>query len=315
VVQFGDVRFAIDLPFFWLLRRTGIPMADVCHNVRPFRRSGALTAGSTLNGRLYRSLYRLFDRVFVHFEANRRTFQEDFDLPREKVSTILHGNQDVFRELGRRGRPVGALRAELGLSPDDRVILFFGTLSRYKGTDLLLEAFPGILAAEPRAALVLAGFPQPGFDLEAHREEARRLGLEERVRFHARYLPSEDVPAWMALADVVAYPYRTVFQSGAIHLAQTFGRPLVATKVGAFPEVVAHGTTGLLIPPDDAAALRDAVSLILARPDMAHFLGRRAALDASVRFDWMRPAGIVVGEYGRMLGRAAMNGMPGDDEG
>jgi len=304
VVQFGDVRFSGDLPFFWLLRLSGLRLADVCHNVLPFEHAGPSVSRSRLARHLYGRIYRAFGRVLVHFEGNRRLFLEAFPVEPERVAAIHHGNQEIFRELASPDVTPLGVREDLGLAPDDRVVLFFGTLGRYKGTDLLVEALPVILAAEPKACVVLAGYPLGGFDRKEHEALARSLGVEARLRLSLGYVPSEAVAAWMEMAEVVAFPYRSIFQSGALHLAQTFGRPIVATEVGAFPEAVRQGETGLLVPPGDPEALGQAVGSLLADPERARRLGEAAAGDARERFSWERAARIVLGEYEDLLGEA-----------
>jgi glycosyltransferase involved in cell wall biosynthesis len=287
LVLLGDIRFPGDLAPILLLRLLGFRLADICHNVAPYSPN---TAGgfrrSALDRFLYRRIYRCFDRVFVHFEDNRRAFLADYGLPPGRVVAIPHGNEAIFEEL-RDAADVAmdeaGLRRELGLAPSEPVLLLLGTLSRYKGIDLLLKAFARVA---PRARLVLAGFPAADFDLAAHQALARELGIADRVLWVPRYVESEDVAAWMDLASVAVFPYREVFQSGALAIAQTFGVPIVATAVGAMPEAV--GGSGLLVPPGDPDALASALLSILEDPDLARRLGERARQDARERFSWER---------------------------
>lgn len=281
LVLLGDIRFPGDLAPILLLRLLGLRLADVCHNVAPYAAGGFRR--SALDRFLYRRIYRCFERVFVHFEDNRRAFLADFRLPPEQVVAIPHGNEAIFEELRDPKVDEGSLRRELGLAPDEPVLLLLGTLSHYKGIDLLLEAFARMA---PRARLVLAGFPAADFDLPAHQALARELGIEERVLWVPRYVESEEVAAWMDIASVAVFPYREVFQSGALAIAQTFGVPVVASAVGAMPEAV--GGSGLLVPPGDPEALAAALLSILEDPDLARRLGERARQDAYERFAWER---------------------------
>lgn len=305
LVQFGDLRFPLDLLPVRLLRRQGLLLVDICHNVYPFavRPSGELVRSSVAVRALYRRLYREFRLVFVHFQENRRRFLEAFPLDPEKVVTIPHGNEEIFLKIQDPSRTPGLLRRELDLAPEDRVVLFFGSLTRYKGVDLLVRAFPRILREEPRARLVLAGFPLADFRIDGLQALVRSLGVEERVRLVSRYLPAGEIGAWMELAAVAVFPYRTVFQSGALHVAQTFGVPMVATRVGAIPEVVIHRESGLLVPPEDPESLAAAVVEVLRNPDLALRLGTRAHQEARSRFAWERVAREVVAAYEKLLGK------------
>lgn len=304
VVLLGDIRFATDLAPVHLLRARGQRLADICHNVRPFALGGAASGGfrrSRLDHFLYRRLYRRFDRVLVHFERNRIAFLETFGLPPERVVCVPHGNELLFEELRDPSLDAGALRASLSLEADAPVVLFFGTLARYKGVDHLLEAFAEVHRATPRARLVIAGFPHTDFGLEAHRALARRLGVEGAVRIEPRYLASGEIATWMALASVAVFPYREVYQSGALAVAMTFGVPVVATRVGAIPDVVDDGGSGLLVPPGDLPALAAAIARVLGDGQLARRLGARAAADARDRFGWDRVATAVLQALGSSI--------------
>jgi glycosyltransferase involved in cell wall biosynthesis len=299
VVQLGDVRFASDLVWLLALRLLGLRLADVCHNVFPFaggpggglpRRSGAWRA-------LFAAVYRCFDVVFVHFESNRRALLDAYRLRPERVAAIPHGNEAVFEELRDGARTPDLIRAQLGLAPDEPVVLLLGTLTAYKGVDGLLQAFPRVRAAVPSARLVVAGHPAPDFDAEAVGERVRALGLDGAVHIVARYVEAPDVAAWLEMASVAVFPYRAVFQSGAVVLAQTFGLPVVATRVGAMEEEVEDGRTGLLVPPGNEVAQADALTALLSDPRRAREMGELGRDRARTAFSWDLVAGLVRARY------------------
>ncbi|MCU1231387.1 MAG: hypothetical protein JWO97_4271, partial [Acidobacteria bacterium] len=104
--------------------------------------------------------------------------------------------------------------------------------------------------------------------------------------------------AWMRLASVIVFPYRDIYQSGALHVAQTFGAPIVASRVGAMQDVIKHEVSGLLVPPETAGALGDAIIRLLADEPLARRLGARAAEDAQGPFSWRENARKVLAAYG-----------------
>jgi glycosyltransferase involved in cell wall biosynthesis len=287
VAQFGDIRFATDLFPLAAARGAARLSADVCHNVHPFSATGGF-ALSPLQRALYRRVYSGFDAIFVHYDANVAEFARTFPDSASRVTRIVHGNEEIFRELASAIITPRSLRLELGLRDNDRVVLFFGTLARYKGLDTLIEAF----ARVEDAVLVIAGFP-----LDSIPETGSRM------RVVPRYIEAEAVSAWMGLADVIVFPYRTVFQSGALHVAQTFGVPIVATRVGATPEVLRDRESGLLVEPEDPAALAQAINQLLADRSLAQRLGETAAHDATTRFSWSGIAATMLGTYESLLAR------------
>jgi glycosyltransferase involved in cell wall biosynthesis len=296
VVILGDIRFPFDLFPLMLLRRKARRLVDVCHNVHPFATGGAkagLFDRSRWREVFYRRIYRLFDRVFVHFERNRSEFLQSFGVPAERVTVIVHGNEEIFRDLRAPGSDAPALRARLGIAPDVPVVLFFGTLSRYKGIDILLQAFPAIHRATG-ARLVIAGFPSPDFDMRMHKELAKTQGVDAHVTWVPEYVDSGDVAAWMELTSVIVFPYRDIYQSGALHVAQAFGVPTVATAVGAMVDVVTDGESGLLVPTEDVEALANAVTRLIQDPTLAARFSQRAIEDARGPFSWTSVARTVI---------------------
>ena len=296
IVLLGDVRFPFDLFALRLLRRQTRFFVDICHNVHPFAaggKAGGLFDRSASKRWFYRRIYRLFDFVFVHYDRNRREFIETFGFDSKRVGTIVHGNEEIFRDLRDPSVSASALRRRLGIGEKEPVVLFFGTLSRYKGTDTLIRSFPKIQAATG-ARLVLAGFPFHDFNLAEHQELTRSLGIDKNVVWVPEYVKSEEIAAWMELASVIVFPYRDIYQSGALHVPQTFGVPIVASAIGAMQDVIENEVSGLLVPPENEDALAEAVTRLLENPELASRLGARAAADAQGRFAWTTIAGTIL---------------------
>lgn len=298
VIQLGDIRFGTDLvPILWLGRASKV-IVDICHNVRPFS-GGSASSGrfelSSLQRFLYRRIYARFDTIFVHYRVNAKEFATTFPDSAHKVVPIVHGNEEIFRHLSRSDVSAESLRERLGVEEEKEVLLFFGTLSPYKGLDLLLDAFESVAKRNGRAMLILAGYAMSPFDPEEYLAEASRRGLDSRVRIVNEYIPSGEIAAWMRLARAVVFPYHSIYQSGALHVAQTFGVPIVATRVGAMEEVIRDGESGLLTEPGDAADLASGLLALLDDESLAERLGDRARADALERFSWSGVARVVLG--------------------
>ena len=148
-------------------------------------------------------------------------------------------------------------RASLGLPPGVPVLLFFGFIRPYKGLRVLLEAMPRILLHLPDARLVVAG--QCYDNEKSYRDLIGSLRLGDHIRFDSAYIPNGDVPTYFSAADVVVQPYVAATQSGVAQIAFNFDKPLITTDVGGLAEVVHHEFNGLLVPPEDAERLADAV--------------------------------------------------------
>ena len=161
-------------------------------------------------------------------------------------------------------------------------IVCLGRVVRDKGFDVALAAFARVRDDFPDARLVIAGDGPERAGLIA---EAERLGLGGAVELPGWVVP-ELVPELLARASVVAMPSRWREAFGLVALqAALAARPVVASRVGGIPEIVANGLTGLLVEPDDPEALAAALSLLLADPPRAAALGRAGRERALERFD------------------------------
>ena len=153
--------------------------------------------------------------------------------------------------------------AEVGASAEPPEVLYVGRLSPEKNVDTLVEAVGDL-------NLVVAGDGP----------------LRERVPNALGAVPHAEVERLLERASVVVSPCEREGFGLAAAEAMAFGRPVVAAAGGALLELVADGETGLLVPPRDAAALREAVERLLGDRELRERLGRAARERACERFGW-----------------------------
>lgn len=168
-------------------------------------------------------------------------------------------------------------------------VLYVGRLdrtSRWKGVRHLLDATRTVAETVPGTVVELVG---AGDDVEELRAHARRLGIEEFVRFRGSLRGAELVAAYQA-ATVVVLPSVTESESFGITLleASACGVPTVGSRVGGIPSVIRHGETGLLVPPADPAALAEALLAVLTDDALAARLGSRGRRMACDEYTWNR---------------------------
>ncbi|MBD3367943.1 MAG: glycosyltransferase [Candidatus Eisenbacteria bacterium] len=165
-------------------------------------------------------------------------------------------------------------RRALGLSRP--TILFFGYVRAYKGLDQLLRAMPRV-ASETDAELLIVG---EFYDSRAKYDQLiQELGIGDRVRIVDQHVPDEDVARYFSAADVVALPYLSATQSGITQIAFACGVPVISTNVGGLPEVVADGSTGLIVEPRSPDALGEALVRYF-REDLAERFRANVAVEA-----------------------------------
>ncbi len=163
--------------------------------------------------------------------------------------------------------PYDRARARLGVEPETRLIVGLGRLEPVKGFQSLVKALPSVLSVVPSARVLLVGEGSLRAEL---RSEARGLGVADRVEITGAQL---NPAAFLAAADLVVVPSLNEGMGRVLVEAMALGRPVVATRVGGIPAVVADGETGLLVPPGDPPALGRAVSQLLKDPGLSQRMG------------------------------------------
>jgi len=140
------------------------------------------------------------------------------------------------------------LRKEFGFSEQDKVLLFFGYVRKYKGLDLLIDAFPKIKTSIPNAKLLIVGefYDSP----EVYTDKIKKLGIEKDTVIVNKFVPNEDVGKYYKVCDLVMLPYRSATQSGILNVAYGFSKPAIVTNVGGLSEFVEDKKTGIIINPD-----------------------------------------------------------------
>jgi glycosyltransferase involved in cell wall biosynthesis len=167
-----------------------------------------------------------------------------------------------------------------------QVVLFFGNLTPSKGLPDLLKAFSQVYAKEPGVRLMIVGRPSKFIDIDELMRLVSDLGISDATIFDARYILMEEVAPLMEMATVVMYPYLNSTQSGALQVAYTFGRPVIATKVGGLPEAVEDGKSGLLVSTSAPDELAEAILKLIRDPNLAVQMGEYAKYLSDTKFSW-----------------------------
>lgn len=287
---------AVDTLLLAWLRQQGLPVVYTAHDVD--RSSLRYTAHwrLQLNRAVYRRLYQTASHVLVHTADGREELLRDFGLAAENVSRIEFGNFGLQLEEA----PIPSrreARTKLGLGETAPVALFFGDRRHSKGLDLLLAALPAVVAQVPNFRLLIAGESRVEHTTD-YGGLIRELGLADYVQFVDRYIPAEEVPLFFAASDLVVLPYRKVYQSGVVHLSYSFGRPVLAARVGGLAEVVDEGETGLLVAnAHDKAALAQQLVYAALHRDELERMGHRARELSTTRFGWNQIAATTLALY------------------
>lgn len=184
-----------------------------------------------------------------------------------------------------RGAPAdkNGLRRRLGL-PDGMLVTYLGRLSRAKGLPMLLEVWERLALRYPDACLVLVGAEDCSFDAceTELREYVRGHGIADRVIFVGQV---GNVSDYLHASDLFVLPSRSEGFGLSLIEAMAAGLPCVSTAVGVAPELIRHGTSGWIVPVDDAEALRLSLEEALAEPDRRTLIAAAGQRAVTARFD------------------------------
>ena len=222
-----------------------------------------------LVGVVHGGLSRLDQRVVVLSDYVGRYVVEKGRVDRSRIQRVYYGLPPVCPASPEDGLRV---RSELGIPANAPLALTVGRLTEQKGLTHLLEAMALVLRRLPEARLLVVGDAQDG------REEykQRLLSLHQSLSLGDRVIFTgvrPDVPSLMQAADL--FTMASLWEGfGLVFLeAMAAGKPVVAARVSAVPEVVADGVTGLLVPPADPQAMAEAILALLSDPERARSMG------------------------------------------
>jgi glycosyltransferase involved in cell wall biosynthesis len=201
--------------------------------------------------------YGIFDRLIVHTEQGYARLLSQGVLP-DRITRLPVGLSD---------EPPAA-NAQPDSMEGPLTFLLFGSIRRYKGLDVLIEAFAR-LPRDLRASVRLRVVGKAFLDLGPFLELARERGVMEQISIEPGFVAAADVPHLFGPGVVAVFPYREIEASGVLPNAIAGGRPIIASRIGSFGETLEDGVHGMLVPPGDVDALAGAMARLAADREFA----------------------------------------------
>lgn len=215
-------------------------------------------------------LLRISDGCVLHSKADQRLLEQNYDSVNIHVAVAPHGPFDQYHTCAEGGFVDHFAVAAVRQAPRPAVVnlLFFGLIRPYKGLEDLLGVY-NALSEDEVAGLWLTVV---GETWDGCTEPARLIETSphrDRITFVNEYVPDEVVGAAFAHADVVMLPYHRSSSSGTLHVAMSYGLPVVVTSVGGLPEAADGYEGAIFVPPGDPTLLKAAIE------EAARMVGRR----------------------------------------
>lgn len=262
------LEFRFPFPLIWALRRK-YPIVTTVHE--PEHHAGTFARLALLNpiqDRNCQLIIKLSDKVTVHGEKHKEYLVAQ-GVPSHKVHVIPHGVFSFFNQVG---------YGETEAIKDS--VLFFGKIApHYKGIEYLIQAGKLVEQVLPSVTIVIAG--EGDFS-----KYERLVNGDSHFIVDNRFIPDEEVAGIFQQASLLVLPYTSGSQSGVIGIAGAFKKPVVATDVGHFPEMIEDGKTGFIVPPRDARALAEAITKLLTNDELRQEMGQNAYRAVREKFSW-----------------------------
>ena len=226
---------------------------------------------------------KLFTKYFTHhcdgFICLSKSVLNDLSIFTSNVNKIFvpHPVYDIF---GEKVSKVEA-REKLGIGINEKVVLFFGIIRRYKGLELLLNSMAHDEIRKQNIKLLIAGeFYE---DKQAYLSQIEALNLGKQVIIEDKFISTEEVKYYFCAADLVAQPYLNATQSGVTQIAYNFERPMLVTNVGGLAEIVPDKKVGY-VTEIDSKSIAKAINDFYENKREAE-MSKQVAIE-KLRFSW-----------------------------
>lgn len=263
---------------YWFLnkikKKCGVRLVTTIHDILPFNEK-------FYDRNFHKKIYTLSDAIIVQAENNVKRFQSLFPELEKKVSMIPHGHFLEYAEIVDSSEA----KSYLKLDPNKINLLFFGQIKKVKGVGILLEAFAKICSKYPNVQLIIAGSVWKD-DFSHYQKIIDDNHMENQVITDIRYIPDEEIKYYYSAADVCMMPYTDVYQSGVIQLVYAYKKTAVATRIGAFKEVVIDGKTGFMCEPNDVDSLAKAIEKAIQNQSSLGEFGEDGYKYIKEKFSW-----------------------------
>jgi glycosyltransferase involved in cell wall biosynthesis len=295
--QFFD-RTLLMLYYKWLGKKIILTVHNVNANVRDSR-------DSAFNRRTLRFQYQHADHIFVHTQEMKAELTKEYRVSESRVTVIPFG---INNSVPNTSLSPDQAKEKLSLRKDEKAILFFGNIAPYKGLEYLVSAYQEIAARRSDFKLIIAGRPKGFEKYWADLHERIQADVQRgKILLRKEYIPDQETEVFFKAADVLALPYRYIYQSGVLFLGYSFGLPVLAADVGSLKEDIVEGETGFVFKPEDPVDLARVIENYFSSDLFLNLSARRPEIRdyAMKRNSWTAVGESTMRVYAKALGLGA----------
>ncbi|MFC1731939.1 glycosyltransferase family 4 protein [candidate division KSB1 bacterium] len=201
----------------------------------------------------FKLIYKISNAIVVHTEFIKSRIVKEFNIKPDKILVVKHG---VYQIKENKNIDQSIARNKLKINSKDLIILFFGRITKYKGLNLLLEAYKQLKKEYP-VKLIIAGKPSDSYKKElSNLIEKYQDGT---ILFNIGFIEEDDMEILFKSADVTVLPYFEASQSGVLFMSYAFGIPVIGPDIGNFPNDIIDGKTGFVFNTGSIESIKEAI--------------------------------------------------------
>ena len=239
-------------------------------------------------------IFKLPNHFIVHSEANKKQLKKIFKIKDKKISIIPYGILNFYKE---KNLTKEEARERLGLDNQDKVILYFGNIRKYKGVDVLIEAFHRVKQEISNAKLIIAG--KNWIDWRPFQELIEKYNLNRDIILYLDYISTSDIQYYFTACDLVVLPYlHFESQSGPGNIALAFEKAMVVSNTGGLPDLVKNKE--IVVDPGNSKELARAIIKVLKNDNFRKKLENDSKVLAQ-RYSWDKIAEKTVKLYQNII--------------
>jgi glycosyltransferase involved in cell wall biosynthesis len=207
---------------------------------------------------LYEKLtFKSCDKVLVHTEESKYEIINRYNVNSNRIEIVPHA---VMTTCVVSPVQIKNTMNKYKLNNDMKIVTYFGFIRPTKGIDYLIDAFSEVLKKRDDVTLLIAGKAPKVWSeyLTKLKNMVRSNNIEEYVKFTG-YIPDEYMPPLFSISKIIVLPYTKVTQSGVLHQAIAYGKPVVVADVDGISKMVKKYNVGYIVPPRDSKAIADAI--------------------------------------------------------
>lgn len=229
----------------------------------------------------HKKVYKIADSIILQTENNRNRFKKLFPENYDKCTVIPHGHFLDYAESATKEES----REYLHLPKDKFIFLFFGQIKKVKGIGILLKAYAEFCKECGDTLLVIAGKIWKD-DFSQYQAIIDEEKLKNNVITDIKFIPDDEVKYYYLASDCCVLPYLDVYQSGVIQLCYAYKKPVIASNIDSFKEIVKDSQTGFLCEVNDICSLKESMKRAVLNSDNLPEMGLKGYTYIKNRYSW-----------------------------